>query len=242
MVLGVAVAFGALGLATLAQLAGATHPRPKGATPVRVSLVPSYNECTTPNRQHGPPLSFPSCHPPVQSSNFVTVGAPDANGAPANSVGFVRLHVIVGAPGPPDDSEIALTASITDVRCKAGTTACGNANAHEGPDYTGELEGNATIRVTDHNNAVDPGGGNDPATVIDIESPFSLLCANTTDTNIGGNCTLTTASCLGCLGTIKDGKRTVVEVTQLRLFDGGADGLINTTPNTQFAEQGIFIP
>jgi len=38
----VALGFGALGLMMVAQLAGATHPRPISASPVRVSLVPSY--------------------------------------------------------------------------------------------------------------------------------------------------------------------------------------------------------
>src|SRR5262245_32968308 len=96
-----ALALGAVGMMVMASMAGATHPRPKGATPLRVSLVPSYNACTAPNRTHGPPLAFPSCNPPVQTSTNVTVGTPDANGAAANSTGFAKLDVIVGAPGPP---------------------------------------------------------------------------------------------------------------------------------------------
>ena len=70
----------------------------------------------------------------------LTIGSPDANGAAANSVGFIRIAV-VGYPGPPDDSDVILTASTTDIRCKAGTAACGSANAADGADYTGELEG-----------------------------------------------------------------------------------------------------
>ena len=46
----------------------AAYPRPKGAGPLRVSLVPAYDECTAPNREHGPPLAYPSCNPPAQSS------------------------------------------------------------------------------------------------------------------------------------------------------------------------------
>src|SRR5687767_4453859 len=48
----------------IAASAQATHPRPKGSTPLRVPLVPSYNACTTPNRTHGPALAFGSCRPP----------------------------------------------------------------------------------------------------------------------------------------------------------------------------------
>ncbi len=113
-----------------------------------------------------PPLAFPSCGPPAQASNL-TVGTPDANGAPAKSVGFVRLGVRVGDPGPPEDSDVAISASITDVRCgpcRRGTGAAGQ-NAAAGHDYIGELEATADLRVTDRFNGVDAGGGEDAATV-----------------------------------------------------------------------------
>ena len=72
-----------------------------------------------------------------------------------------------------------ITANITDVRCKAGVAACGAANAADGADYTGELEGTAPIRITDHWNAVAPGGGPDAATVIDIPFPVNTPCTAT---------------------------------------------------------------
>ena len=56
------------------------YPRPKGASPLRVSLVPAYKSCSAPNRSHGAPLSFPSCNPPDLESQFLTVGTPDSNG------------------------------------------------------------------------------------------------------------------------------------------------------------------
>src|SRR5688572_29505704 len=84
----------------------AVHPRPKGATPLRVSLVPAFAPCTSPNRQHGAPLSFPSCSPPVHASNWVTVGTADANGAPANFEGFVRLDVIHSTHSGPEETEL----------------------------------------------------------------------------------------------------------------------------------------
>ena len=232
----------ALGLAMMAQVATATHPRPKAASPVQVSLVPAYQQCAAPNRTHGPPLAFPSCNPPVQASDHVTVGTPDANGAPANFAGFLKIKALVGVPGPPDDSDVTFSTTISDVRCRAGTSTCGNANASGGPDYTGELQGDATIRITDHWNATDPGGGSDPATIVDLPMPISLTCANTADTSTGANCNIAGSSCLGCLTPLRDGKRMVVEIGQLRVFDGGPDGIITTTPNDLFAVQGIFIP
>lgn len=115
MVLPLALALGAVGIMVVASVASATHPRPKGATPLRVSIVPAFAQCTAPNRTHGPPLAFPSCNPPVQSSTAITVGSPDANGAAANSEGNVKLEVLVGVPGPPDDSDVIITSSLTDV-------------------------------------------------------------------------------------------------------------------------------
>jgi hypothetical protein len=243
MVLPLALALGALGMMVMATAASATHPRPVGASPLRASMVPAYNACTAPNRTHGPPLAFPSCNPPVQSSNAVTVGSPDANGAPANSVGSVRIAVIVGTPGLPEDSDVRLTGSITDVRCKAGTTACGSANAADGADYTGELQATAQIRITDHFNAVAPGGGTDPATVVDIPFPVNVPCAATSSTSIGSTCSVNTTANGVVPGVVKDGKRAVVEVGQLTVFDGGGDGIASTdADNTVFGVQGIFIP
>ena len=42
----------------------AGYPRPKSASPVHVSLVPAFRQCTTPDRMHGPPLAFASCASP----------------------------------------------------------------------------------------------------------------------------------------------------------------------------------
>ncbi len=241
-VLPLTLAVGALLTLVVAELATAAHPRPKGATPIRVSLVPAYNACSTPNRTHGPPLAFPSCNPPVQSSTAITVGSPDANGAPANSEGFVKIAVLVGVPGPPDDSDVALTSTGTDVRCKGGTTACGNPNTADGADYTGELQGNATIRITDHYNGIAAGGGTDPATVVDIPFPVNATCASTANAAIGSTCTANTSANATVPGAVKDGKRAVVEIGQIQISDGGPDGLVGTSPNTLFAVQGIFIP
>ena len=240
-----AIAVGAVAVMIVATAAQATHPRPKGATPLRVSMVPAYNACTAPNRTHGPPLAFPSCGSPTgptQSSTNITVGTPDANGAAANSVAFIKLDVKVGVPGPPEDSDVLIQSNATDIRCKAGVTACGNANAADGADYTGQLQGNATIRITDHWNAVAAGGGPDPATVVDIPFPVAASCANTASTAEGGLCTASTSANAVVPGSVLDGKRAIVEVGQITVTDGGPDGVNATTPNTLFGVQGIFIP
>ena len=241
--LALALALAALGALAVAQAADGSHPRPKGATPMRFALVPAYDQCAAPNRTHGPSLAFPSCNPPAPASDFLTVGTPDADGAPANSAGFMRVDVLAGAPGPPSDTDVLIKLQVGDVRCKAGTSTCGNANASGGPDYTGELRGNATIRITDDFNAATAGGGTDPATLIDIPVPVNAVCSNTADTSIGASCAISSSTqplipdpC-GC-----EGKRMVVEFTQVRVDDGGADGMVATGGNTRFLSQGLFIP
>jgi hypothetical protein len=261
MVLPLALALGALGMMVMATAANATHPRPKGASPYRAAMVPSYKACTVPDRTHGPPLAFPSCavSPPVtaspwarQTSGSLTVGSPDtvpASGA-ANSVGFINLDVVVGTPGPPDDSDVNMEMNITDVRCipGAGVLACDTAtpNAAGGLDYTGEVQGNATIRITDHFNAVATGGGTDAATVVDIPFPVTSPCAVTALTSIGSKCSITTFANAVVPGAVKDTKRAIVETGtaagMLRVDDGGLDGVMATTPNTLFETVGIFIP
>ena len=241
MVLPLALALGALGLMVMAQMASATHPRPKGATPLRVSTVPAFKQCTAPNRTHGAPLAFPSCNPPVQTSNFLTVGSPDANGAPANSVGSLRLDVQAGVPGPPEDSDVLIKSNITDVRCTpaGGATVCNSANAADGPDYSGEVQGNAIIRISDHYNGP---GLNEAATVQDIPFPVNATCANVASTTIGGTCNANTSANAAVPGSVKDTQRAVVEIAQLQVNDGGADGQVATADNTLFEVQGIFIP
>jgi hypothetical protein len=241
-VLPLVVALGAVGMMVMASAANAAHPRPQGATPLRASMVPSYRPCTAPNRNHGPPLGFPSCNPPVQQSTAVTVGEVTANGAPAQSTGFIRLSVLVGTPGAPDDSDVIIVANITDVRCRpGGTTACTGTNTAGPPDYTGSVQGNATIRITDHWNAVAPGGGPDAATVVDIPFPVNAGCS-ATGPGIGATCAVTTSANTVVPTSVKDGKRAIVEVGQLQVFDGGPDGDSTTAPNTLFEVQGIFIP
>ena len=237
-----ALAASALTMLVAAEFASATHPRPVGASPLRASMVPAYNACAAPNRTHGPPLAFPSCNPPTQTSTALTIGSPDANGAGANSVGFIKIAVKVGAPGLPEDSDVYLTANATDIRCKAGVAACGSANAADGADYTGELEGTAQIRISDHFNAVAPGGGTDAATVIDIPFPVITNCVATAATGIGGTCSVNTTANAVVPGAVKDTKRAVVEIGQVQVFDGGPDGVAASDPNTLFSVQGIFIP
>ena len=211
------------------------YPRPVGATPTRASLVPAYAQCTSPNRVHGPP-DFPgnasnpdgSCNPPAQTSSQLTVGSPDANGAGAQSLGFAKLATILGNPGTSaDEADVRVTAQITDVRKRSDLT-----------DYTGQLQLDTTIRVIDRNNGpTETGVGQD--------TPFrvTIPCTATGSATVGSTCAVnTTVDAVLGAGAIKETMRTIWQLGQVRVNDGGADGVVSTTPNTLFAVQGLFVP
>jgi hypothetical protein len=207
---------------------------PKSATPLLTSLVVAYHSCSSPNRTHGgpPPLSAPSCNAPAQTSSQLTVGTLDSNGQRASSVGSVRYDAVLGDPGTAgNQADVALAASITDVRKKSDLT-----------DYTGQLLLTETVRITDTNNAVGSGGGTDSATVTDIEFPATLPCVSTASTDVGSTCSLTTTFNAIQPGAIVEANRAIWQLGTVNVFDGGPDGVASTTPNTLFETQGIFVP
>jgi uncharacterized repeat protein (TIGR01451 family) len=209
------------------------QPRPKGATPLLLSLVLAYKPCPSAevNRQHGPALAYPSCSPPVQSSNYLTVGTLDANGQTPRFAGNLRYDSVQEIPINPnngDQSDIALKASLTDIRNKVGLA-----------DYTGELRETTTLRITDHDNGA---GGFTAATVQDLPLEFTIPCAPTPSNPAGSSCAVNTTVEATTPGAVKENKRAIWELDRVRIFDGGADGDTSTGPDTLFAVQGVFVP
>jgi hypothetical protein len=44
-------------------------------------------------------------------------------------------------------------------------------------------------------------------------------------------------------GAVLEGKRAIWQLDQVKVYDGGSDGLASTTAdNTLFMDQGIFVP
>jgi dipeptidyl aminopeptidase/acylaminoacyl peptidase len=211
-----------------------SYIRPKAAAPTRVSLVPAYAQCTPPaaNRTHGPPLGFPSCASPVPSSSQLTVGTPDANGQTAKSSGLVRYGVQVGNPQTPaDEANVRIIASISDVR-----------NTPDLSDYTGELQVDQGLRITDRENTPNPGGPG-PGTVSDTSFPVTIPCAATADATIGSTCAIDTTADAIVPNTVKEGRRSVWQIGEVKVYDGGTDGDAETTAdNALFMTQGVFIP
>jgi hypothetical protein len=196
-----------------------SYPRPRGATPTQIALVPAYAQCTSPNRTHGSPLSSGSCAPPTQTSSQLTTGTPDANGQHVNMYTQIKY---VALPG-----DLGVTAIITDIRNKSDLS-----------DYTGELSLAPGLRITDKNNT-----GATSGTVEDTTLPVTIPCTATTDTTVGSTCSLSTTVNSVYPGAVVAGKRAIWQLGPVKVYDGGSDGLASTTAdNTLFLDQGVFVP
>lgn len=211
-------------LAVLAQGASARaagYPRPKGASPLNVSLVLAFDRCDAPTETHGASLAYPSCAPPTRTTKLGVGPNPQFTGR-------YSLSVITGFAGPPDDSDVAIAASVTDVRCLSAppTPDCGNLNRGTGPDYVGDLDARAFVRVTDM-----ASGG--PATVEDFPLSLLLACIGTTSQDMGSACAGSTSMNALMPGAVKDAQREILEVGQVRVLDD--DGNV-------YADQGVFVP
>jgi hypothetical protein len=205
------------------------YPRPKGATPLRASLVVAYAACAAPNRTHGPSLAYPSCAPPSQTSAQLTVGSPDANGRAANAIGSVRLDALPGNAGTTaDEADVRFTISITDVRRRDDLS-----------DYAGELLASEDLRITDRLSGSVP---QDPATVQDTVFQVTVPCSATGDTAVGSTCSVTTTADAAVPGVVREQRRTMWQMGRVEVFDGGVDGLAGTQPNALFAVQGLLVP
>jgi hypothetical protein len=198
------------------------YARPKGASPTRVSLVPAYQPCTSPNRTHGPPLAFGSCNPPTRVPGQLTIGTFDANGQPANSVSYIRINPIRGNPfTPADEADVRMRGTINDIRLASDLS-----------DYTGNVSARLTIQITDRDNTPSPGGPG-AATVQEFTHSQPLGCAATADTTVGGTCDFDTTVEALVPGAVKEQQRAIWQLRQIQVYDGAGNA---------FLRQGIFVP
>jgi hypothetical protein len=216
------------------------YPRPSGATPLRVALVPAYRLCGSAanpqNSNHVEPLDLDSCSPPLQASNTLTLSNQ------GKGQGSARFDVIVGDPGTPgDQADVAVRASATDVRETAG-----------GGDYAGQVLLASVIRVTDKGNGPYGGGA---ATTENFEMSLPVDCTPTADTNTGSTCALNSTLDSLVPGLAWEGRRGMFSLLTMRIKDAGADGSI-TPPagglgcppecgsgdERTFLDQGLFLP
>jgi Tol biopolymer transport system component len=199
------------------------YPRPQGATPVRLALVPAFAQCTSPDREHGSPLAFGSCTPPVQSSTYVTIGE-----EPAQSTARARLRVRAGDPATPlDEADVLIDVHATDVRVASDLS-----------DYTGTLRATPRIRITDMHNTPNPGGPG-PGTVTDLDLDFDVPCTGTPDESIGATCSVTTTADALSPDTVRERLRSTWALQSFELSDGGPAGSPVDRP---FLVPGVFVP
>ena len=55
-----------------------------------------------------------------------------------------------------DEADFSIELTLSDIRCGPGTSACGPANDRAGADYTGQLQIEHVVRLTDKSGAYEP--------------------------------------------------------------------------------------
>jgi len=202
-----------------------SYIRPRGATPFLTYLVPAYDACSAPNDTHGAPLAFGSCSPPTQTSSRLTIGTPDANALAAGTIGSVRYSAVVGNPSTPtNEADLKIGVSVTGVLNKSDLTP-----------YDGELSADAGLRITDRSNSPSPGGPG-PGTVEDTSFPVTVPCT-------AGTCVVSTSANALMPGAVLEGRRAIWQLGQVKVYDGGADGVASTAgDDTLFMVEGVFVP
>jgi Tol biopolymer transport system component len=208
-----------------------SYPRPRGASPMKISLVPSNRQCTTPNSTHGAPLAYGSCAPPQLASGRLTTGTPDSNGLPVRMDATLLLRVVPGnAATTADEADVRIGARLNDVFNK------------DLSDYTGALRASLPLRITDKDNTPSPGGPGAGTTVAFLYG-FDIPCTPDPAANLGSDCAISTSADTLVPGTIKEGLRAIWQIGRVRVDDAGPDGNPDTSAdNTVFAVQGVFIP
>ena len=251
----------------------AQHPRPEGASPLNFRLVPVFAQCigsTPAGMTHGPSLAVPSCSPPIEQSNFLTMDAPDRP-APYNlgpdGTGLITLKVTCLVAGtttqvtgpnanppcadPGDQIDVKISITVTGMRCVAVSGGC----VAPGGLYGGKVLGSADMRITDHYNQQVPNPvGPDcsdtnscAGTAVDLPFDIGTQCT-------AGACNYVTSTDLILPGFALELKRAVVGLGAVEVQDAGADGDMaggpscpptcaqNDTDYNRALTQGMFVP
>ena len=136
--------------------------------------------------------------------------------------------MIVGNPSTPaNEADVRIAFNMSDVR---------NSDLS---DYTGQLGAVANVRSTDRQNGP---GTDEPGTVSDFPFQVTAPCTATGSTTTGSVCSLVTTANTVIPGAVVETQRTIWELGDVQVFDGGPDGDVSTADNTLFARQGVFVP
>jgi dipeptidyl aminopeptidase/acylaminoacyl peptidase len=214
------------------------YETPQHATPVEVSLVPSYRQCGTggnpSNSTHGPPdvpgggNPDPSCTPPVPTAAVARAGP--------LAVASARVSALTDTVGDPahysSEGDALFTVNATDVRSGSATGPDYNPNP-SGPDLTLT----ARWRITDTYNG---GSLTTAATVTELDFSVPIDCNGTSEA-VGAVCSGNTSANAVIPGAIKKGKGTSIQLFRVRLNDAGTDGIRGNANDTLFEQQGVRV-
>jgi hypothetical protein len=154
----------------------------------------------------------------------------DGSPAFARGSGGVRMDVVVGAPGPPDDSDVNIRFTLTNVM-----------RASDLSEYTGELRTELTVRRTDRD---PPEFGAPQSTSMDFPFGFTVPCTPTPGSSLDAStCTsFTSANAIVPLA-IEDTHRAIWALDKVRVYDGGPDEDADSEAGDDlFMTQGVFVP
>ncbi len=214
------------------------YPRPGGATPLRVPMVPEYRQCSSPDSEHVAPLDEQSCTSPQLESSLLTTSRT------GQGTGSARLDVVPGNPSTAaDEADLKIQASASDVR-----------RADNDSDYTGDLLLSSMLRVTDGANGSTQ---SQSGTAQDFRFSVPVDCSATPAAPQGGACNLSTTADTLVPGFAREGDRTIISSFSIELRDVGPDGSVTPSPDPLglgcpptcgsgdervFLRQGIFAP
>jgi PKD repeat protein/glucose/arabinose dehydrogenase len=210
------------------------HPRPGGGSPLRVPLVPEFDQCVSPDSQHAAPLDEASCTGPTLSSSELTTSNQ------GRMTGNARLDAMAGTPPvAQDDADLLFKASVTDV-LRSGSG---------GGDYSGNVIFRTKMRMTDN----DSGAFQETiATVSDFDFSIPVSCV-ATPTATGGTCNLNTSSDVLLPNFARERSRAVISTYSMEILDLGPDGSLTppsgacpptcgTGDESVFVRQGVVAP
>ena len=98
------------------------------------------------------------------------------------------------------------------------------------------------MRLTDKFSRVAAGAPFEPGTTTDFVFPATVPCSATPSTGTGAQCAVSTSLNAIVPAAFVEGGRTIVQLGQVRVLDGGPDGVASSADNDPFAVQGIFVP
>jgi Tol biopolymer transport system component len=212
------------------------HDRPQSASSLSASLVPAFRQTISSsqcparggvNSTHESPLALPSCNPPAYLPGTGAHLGPKA-------VGSVQLTVVPGNPFTiADEADVAISISSTDVRDRVSDDDYRTATRPHDLTLTPQL------RVSDTFNG---SSLNTDATTKDVDFPIPVACGGTADQTIGATCNAATSTDAVLGGTIKEGRKMVLQTYRLWLRDAGADFRAGNADDKVFAQSGIYVP